>query len=1020
MRPTDLFIRRPVLAIVVSVFILLFGLRAATELAVRDYPKTVSANIQVQTTYYGADADVMAGFVTTPLENAIAQASGIDYMTSSSSTGNSQITANLKLNYDPYKAMTEIQSLVNSVSNQLPSAAQAPQVSMQSGEGNGSFILGFSSATMTPEQITDYLVRVVQPQLESVDGVRTAQIEGQQNYAMRIWIDPAKLAAFGLTATDVQNALTANDFITGAGTTAGEMTEVTLGVSSGLHSESEFRNLVVKQMNNGIVRLGDVAKVELGSDNYQQTLLESGTPAIFIDVEVVPDANAIDVISRARAKFAAITASLPPGLDARIVLDATQPVRNAIVEVSKTLLESLLIVTLVVFAFLRTVRASLIPVVTIPLSLIGAFGMMWLFGFSINMLTLLSLVLATGLVVDDAIIVAENVSREIAEGATPLEASLRSARQLAWPIVAMTVVLIAVYVPIALRTGLTGALFTEFAMTLVGAVTVSAILALTLSPVMCRYLLKPRTTNSVRSAGDGGGLSRFYRPLLRTALRLRYFTAALGFVVLIASVVFYHGAKSELAPQEDDGIINEQATVPATSSVDLLGLYDPQIESLYRAVKGRVADWQYDQPGQSSGGIVVDGADQRSQSTSQIENDLQQKATAIAGENVGFYLDPSLPGAQGLPVQYVLKTTESFSSLDVISQEFERRMNATGLFGFADRDLKIDLPESDVVLDRDKVAALGLDVSKVGSVLNSLLSGGYVNYFSRDGRSYKVIPEVIRTERLNPDQLANYTVANVNGVAVPLSSVAHLENRVGPEQLSHFQQMNSATMMAVPMPGVSEAQALAALDKIAKQILPNGYATDTSGQLRQYVQESSGFVATFGFALIVVYLALAALFGSFRDPLIVLVSVPMSLAGALLFIFLGVHGASLNIYTEVGLVTLMGLISKHGILMVEVANEQQASGRSKLEAIEHAAILRLRPILMTTAAMVLGVAPLVFAHGAGAASRFAIGLTISSGLAIGTMFTLLVVPAFYLLLARNHAADRAAAAAQAYAEAVAE
>jgi len=507
MRPTDLFIRRPVLAIVVSVFILLFGLRAATELAVRDYPKTVSANIQVQTTYYGADADVMAGFVTTPLENAIAQASGIDYMTSSSSTGNSQITANLKLNYDPYKAMTEIQSLVNSVSNQLPSAAQAPQVSMQSGEGNGSFILGFSSATMTPEQITDYLVRVVQPQLESVDGVRTAQIEGQQNYAMRIWIDPAKLAAFGLTATDVQNALTANDFITGAGTTAGEMTEVTLGVSSGLHSESEFRNLVVKQMNNGIVRLGDVAKVELGSDNYQQTLLESGTPAIFIDVEVVPDANAIDVISRARAKFAAITASLPPGLDARIVLDATQPVRNAIVEVSKTLLESLLIVTLVVFAFLRTVRASLIPVVTIPLSLIGAFGMMWLFGFSINMLTLLSLVLATGLVVDDAIIVAENVSREIAEGATPLEASLRSARQLAWPIVAMTVVLIAVYVPIALRTGLTGALFTEFAMTLVGAVTVSAILALTLSPVMCRYLLKPRTTNSVRSAGDGGGLS---------------------------------------------------------------------------------------------------------------------------------------------------------------------------------------------------------------------------------------------------------------------------------------------------------------------------------------------------------------------------------------------------------------------------------------------------------------------------------------------------------------------------------
>jgi len=1021
MRFTDLFIRRPVLAIVVAVAILLFGLRAGFMLPVRGFPKTVSAQINVSTTYYGADADVMAGFITTPLENAIAQASGIDYMTSSSSPGQSQITAFLRLNYDPYKAMTEIQSLVNSVSNQLPSAAQSPAITMQTTDQNYALALGFSSKVMSPEQITDYLNRVVQPQIQAVPGVQQAQIQGAQNYALRVWIEPEKLAAFGLTATDVTNALTANDYITGAGNTAGEMTAQILGVSSGLHSAAEFRNLVVKQTGGGLIRLGDVAKVELGSDNYQLTLLENGRPAIFLAVQVAPDANALEVAANCRAKFAAIKQALPPGLDADIGYDFTLSVAQSVREVAKTLAESLLIVTLVVFAFLRTVRASVIPVITIPLSLIGAFGVMWALGFSINLLTLLSLVLATGLVVDDAIIVVESITREIAEGATPLVAALRSARALASPIVAMTIVLVAVYVPIALRSGLTGALFTEFAMTLVGAVTVSAILALTLSPVMCRFLLKPAPRAAVRTRGLSA-LGRYYRPVLRLALRWRYAVLAFGVVVLGASAFFYHGAKSELAPQEDDSVVNEQATVPATGTIDLMRLYDAPMEAIYRSIPEAQVNWQVDAPGEggTQGGMTLVPAEDRTRSSQAIADDLQQKAASIAGENVAFYLDPSLPGVNGLPVMYVLKTTQSAAALDTISQEFEQRMNATGLFAFADRDLKIDLPETDVVVDRDKVAALGLDMSKVGGILNGMLSGGYVNYFSRDGRSYKVIPEVVRGARLDPAALGNYTISNINGVPVPLSAVAHLVSRVGPEQISHFQQMNSATISGVPMPGVTQAQALAALDKIAKEILPNGYATDTAGPLRQFAQESSGFVATFGFALVVVYLALAALFGSFRDPLIVLMSVPMSIGGALLFIWLGINGASINIYTEVGLVTLMGLISKHGILMVEVANEQQALGQGKWQAIEHAAMLRLRPILMTTAAMVLGVAPLVFARGAGAASRFAIGLTIASGLAIGTLFTLLVVPAFYLMLARDHASDRERAETEAAVEAAAE
>ena len=1003
MRLTDLFIRRPVLSVVVSVFVLLLGLGAERNLPVRQFPRTVNAMIEVDTTYYGADADTVAGFITTPLENAISRVDGIDYITGSSQNTTSQINVYLQLNHDPDQALTEIQAQISAVHDQLPAQSQAPQIHLHAGGQNGSLIMAFHSKVLSPEQITDYLTRVAAPQFQSLPGVQNADVEGAQNFALRAWLDPVRMAAHGLTATDVANAMTANNFTSGAGTTAGQMIQIPLGITSSVHSAEEFRRLVIRQTNGAIVRLGDVANVELSSDNSQQSVTFNGQDSVFVGVGAVPSANVLEVVKRARAKFEQIQAQLPEGMQADIAYDATLSVQGSINEVIKTLLESLAIVALVVFAFLRSVRASVIPVVTIPLSLIGTFAIIYLFGFTINLLTLLALVLATGLVVDDAIIVVENVSREVAEGASPLDAAIRSARQLASPIIAMTVVLIAVYVPIALRRGLTGALFTEFAMTLVGAVTVSALLALTLSPMMCRFLLKsPKRQQGRHDAGDDA-MHRIYAAILRRALFLRIPLVAFGLGILVLSGYFYAGSRTELAPQEDEGFVQIGGSVSPTASYDQLLIYARQIWTLLGKDAMVYKTFLFTSPGQVGGGVGLTPLSQRGASSVQVAARLQASLSKIAGANVAMFQDSPLPGSFGaLPIGYVLKTTQSFGDLDKVSTRFVEEAQKTGMFAYIDRDLKIDLPQADVVIDRNKVAALGLDMSQVAGVLNTMLSGGYVNYFALAGRSYKVIPEVQRAYRLNPDQLGQYTIANINGVPVPLSSVATIRMRVVPESLSHFQQMNAATITGVPMPGISQGDILRALDAIAARVLPAGYATDTSGPLRQFVTESSGFAATFGFAVIVIYLSLAALFGSFRDPLIILVSVPMSLAGALLFIYFGVHGSTLNIYSEVGLVTLMGLISKHGILMVEVANEQQAIGLSKREAIEHAALLRLRPILMTTAAMVLGVMPLVFATGNGAAARFAMGMVIATGLSIGTMFTLFVVPAFYLVLARRH------------------
>jgi multidrug efflux pump len=1015
---TDIFIRRPVLASVVSLLILVLGLRAYSALPILQYPRTTNAQVTVTTIYYGADPDVVAGFITTPLENAIAQANGIDYMNSVSLSGTSTITVNLRLNYDADKALTEINTKINSVLNQLPTGTLQPILTVKIGQSIDAMYIGFNSDTLAPNQITDYLVRVVQPKLQAVNGVQTAEILGGKVFALRAWLDPQKLAAFGLTAADVSQALTANDYISGIGNTKGQMVQVNLTASTSLHSAEEFRNLVLKQTGGAVVRLKDVANVVLGAEDYESEVGFDGKRAVYIGIQVAPAANLLDVIAGVHKVFPELQALLPQGLNGEIIYDSTEFVNSSIREVIRSLAEALAIVTVVVFLFLGSIRSSIIPTVAIPLSLVGTLIVLLALGYSINLLTLLALVLAIGLVVDDAIIVVENVNRHLEDGMAPIPAAIMAARELGGPIIAMTVVLAAVYVPIAFQSGLTGALFSEFAFALVGAVTVSGVVALTLSPMLCSRLLKPHDTTR------GGWESKLTLFIDRSFAQLRggyermmhgslnYLPVTLVFALIVLSSIYFlfTSAKTELAPTEDQGIIITSSIAAPNSTLQQRQLYSREVYRIFASHPETDHVFQLDVPGQSIAGMVFKPWDVRAKTTNDLQPVLQQELGKIAGVRVAAFQPPSLPGSFGLPVQFVITTTDPFARLNDVSQQFLQQAVASGMFIFLDCDLKIDNPQSTIVIDRDKTAQLGLRMSDVGGSLASMLGGGYVNYFGISGRSYKVIPQVQQRFRLNSQQLLDYYIKTSDGTLVPLSTVASIETKTVPESLNHFQQLNSATIQGVAMPGVAQGDALGFLQNLSTRLLPQGYTIDYGGLSRQYVQESSGFLTTFGFALIIIFLSLAALFESFRDPVIILVSVPMSIAGALIFVSLGFGGMSLNIYTEVGLVTLMGLISKHGILIVQFANHLQQEGRTKREAIEQAAGIRLRPILMTTAAMVLGVVPLITASGAGAVSRFQMGIVIASGLSIGTLFTLFVVPAVYLVFAADHHADAAAAA----------
>lgn len=1009
MNITDIFIKRPVLATVVSAMILVLGLRSLMQLPVRQFPYTENAVVTISTTFYGADPEVMAGFITTPLENSISQASGIDYLTSSSTLGTSTILANLLLNYNADKALSEINTKVNAVLNQLPREAQQPIITVAIGETIDSMYIGFYSDVLARNKITDYLIRIVQPKLQSINGVKLAEIIGSRQFSLRAWLDPAKLSSYNMTAADVADALAANDFISAVGRTDGQMFVVNLTASTGLHTVEEFKNLIIKSKNGAIIRLSDVANVTLGSENYDTDVKFDGNSAVYIGIKVAPAANLLTVIDEVKKQFPTITEQLPEGLDGRIVYDATKYVNSSIDEVEHSLFEALVIVTAVIFVFLGTFRSVIIPMVAIPLSLIGAFFIMLLLGYSINLLTLLALVLAIGLVVDDAIIVVENIYRHMEAGMSRMEASLLGAQELAGPIIAISIVLIAVYVPIGFMGGLTGALFTEFAFTLAGSVAISAIIALTLSPMMCSKLLIS-THNNV----NGGNrfvkyidtqfekLSSYYQRTLDHSLNYLSVTIVFSIIILTSIVFLYNNAQHELAPQEDQGIILTQTTTSPNASLGQTMLSTNQISKTFSTYPETDNAFQLDgTSGLNTGiaGMVLKPWDERKLTAMELQPKVEAEMSAIAGAKVAVFQPPPLPGSSGLPIQVVIGTTEPFARLNEVSQLLLSKIQATGKFAYLDSDLKIDKLQVTVDLDRDKTALLGLNMRDIGNSLAALLSGGYVNYFNLDGRSYKVIPQVITDERLNYDQLLNYYITTAEGKSIPLSTVATMKRKVVPQSLNHFQQLNSATISGVTFPGITEGQALETIQDIAKNILPTGYDIDYAGLSRQYMKESTALIITFFFALIIIFLTLAALFESFRDPLIVLITVPMSICGAMIFISLGVGDSSLNIYTEVGLVTLIGLISKHGILIVQFANDLQSEGKSKREAIVLASTIRLRPILMTTASMVLGVIPLILATGAGAVSRFNIGLVISTGISIGTLFTLFVVPAMYMWLA---------------------
>jgi multidrug efflux pump len=1008
---TDVFIRRPVLASVVSLLILVVGLRSFSSLQVLAYPKTENGIVTVTTQFPGADPDALAGFITTPIEAAVAQANGIDYMTSTSANNTSTISVNLRQNYDTSKAAAEINIKVNSVLNQLPAGALQPAITVKVGQTTDAMYLGFSSEALALNQITDYIQRVVQPRLQAIAGVQTAEILGGQYFSLRAWLDPKRLAGYGLTASDVASALTANDYISAVGNTKGQMVQVTLVSTTNLHSLSEFKNLIVKEVGSSVIRLSDVAVVELGADSYEANVAFDGRTGVFIGIQVAPSANLLTVANGIKAIFPDIKTQLPQGLNCQIVYDSTDYVNSSIHEVATTLIEALAIVVLVIFAFLGSPRSVLIPIVAIPLSLIGTLAIMLALGFSINLLTLLALVLSIGLVVDDAIIVVENVNRHLEQGMAPIPAAALAARELASPIIAMTVVLLAVFIPIGFQGGLTGALFVEFAFTLAGAVTVSAVIALTLSPMMCSKLLQPRREGSndwetrlvTWIDARFGSVRDGYRRRLESTLRYTPVTALFVVVVLASIYYLYTSSHSELAPQEDQGFVLMQPTFAPNAALQQKILNDQALYSLITTLLKPQHVFQIDAPGQSITGAALQPVNKRKLGANAIQQLLQQKSADIAGARIAVFQPPSLPGgAIGLPLQFEIQTTQPAARLFEVSSAFLDAARKSGLFAFIDSDLKIDQPQSVIELDRDKAAELGLTMNQIGSALGGLLGGGYVNYFSIDARSYKVIPQVNRVSRLNVAELEDYPIATVGGVPIALAAVAKIRSQTVPESLNHFQQLNAATISGVTVPGVSLDDGIKYLQGLAKQTLPQNYTVDYGGQARQFVQESGGIMVTFALAIIIVYLALAALFESFRDPFVILISVPLSIAGALIFISIGINHATINIYTEVGLVTLMGLISKHGILIVEVANAQQQLGKSKYEAIVEAAGERLRPILMTTAAMVLGVLPLVFASGAGAASRFAIGLVISTGLSIGTLFTLFVVPGVYMLVGADH------------------
>jgi multidrug efflux pump len=1024
MKFTDLFIRRPVLALVVSLVILIAGIQAMHSLNVRQYPRSQNSSITVTTVYVGASPDLVRGFVTTPLEQAIAAADGIDYLQSASSQGVSLITARLKLDYDPTKALADISARVDQVRQNLPPEAQIPAISIQPADSQfASAYISFTSDVLQQNEITDYLVRAVQPRLSALEGVQSAQILGARTFAMRIWLKADRMAALNVTPSQVSAALAANNHLSALGTTKGSLIQINLTADTDLRSVEEFKQLVIRSQNGAIVRLQDVADVVLGAEDYNTEVRFSGETAVFMGVFVLPSANSLDVIRRTRVELESIKHDLPSGMQTRIAYDGTEYINAAIHDVFHTLTDTLLIVVIVIFLFLGSVRSVLIPLVAIPISMIGGVFLMQAFGFTINLLTLLAIVLSVGLVVDDAIVIVENVERHLSEGLTPLNAALVGARELVGPIVAMTITLAAVYAPIGLQGGVTGALFREFAFTLAGTVAISGVVALTLSPMMSATLLRSGDDHK----GLAGVISRAFDRLraaygraLTLTLRSRGYIYVLWVVLGLIGLAMISQSPAELAPAEDQGVVFGIMTAAANATLDQTSQFANAAGKAFRTVPETDFTFQLTFPNNGFGGLVVKPWNQRKRSIYAILPEVQRKLSAIPGIQMFAALPPALPGGDNFPMEFVISSTADFDQILPLAQKIADDAAKSGMFAFPPfLDVKVDQPQSEVVIDRNKVAALGLSLAQVGNDLASAVGGNYVNFFDIAGRSYKVIPQVKRSDRLNPDQLKDIYVSGPGGKLIPVSTFATLRDTTVARSLNRFQQLNAVIISGVSFRPLDTA--LKFMEADAAKTLPKGYVIDYMGESRQLRREggSAQFYQMMGLAGLLIFLVLAAQFNSFRDPLIILGgSVPLALFGASLFMFLRMPNpnlpywtnawtTTLNIYSKVGLVTLIGLISKNGILIVEFANKLQATGKSKLEAVHEASMTRLRPVLMTTVATVAGHFPLTIVTGPGAAARNSIGRVLVGGMSIGTLFTLFVVPCVYVLLAKDHAKDRA-------------
>jgi multidrug efflux pump len=1019
MKFTDIFVKRPVLASVVSLVILIAGLQSIRSLSVRQYPRSDIAVVKVTTVYIGANADLVRGFITTPLERVIASADGIDYMESSSAQGLSTITVHLKLNYDTNAALTQIQAKVAQVRNDLPPEAEAPVIELENADQQfAAMYLGFSSADLDQNQITDYLTRVVQPKLSAISGVQRAEILGDRTFAMRIWLKPDKMAALGISPSMVQDALARNNYLSALGRTKGSMVSVNLVANTDLRTPEEFLQLVVKEDKGTIVRLGEIADVVLGAENYDADVRFNGEQATFMGIWVLPTANSLEVIKSVREALPALQSQLPAGMKLGVPYDSTEYIQDAIHEVLSTLTETLIIVILVIFLFLGSFRSVLIPIVAIPISLIGAVFLMLVAGFTINLLTLLAIVLSVGLVVDDAIVMVENVERHLHSGKTPQKAAIDAARELVGPVISITITLAAVYTPVGIQGGLTGALFREFAFTLAGAVIVSGIVALTLSPMMGSKLLRAGDTER----GFAGWVNRRfervrtgYTRMAAATLHYRPVVRTFWAIIMALAIPFYMFSMKELAPAEDQGVVFGVVQASPNSTLDQTKLFSQQVYDVYRAMPETKSIFQITQTTGGFGGMVTKPWSERHKTTQQLLMESRGPLSKIAGIRVIPMTPPPLPGGGDFPVDFVIASPAEPQELVDLANKLVQKAFASGMFIYADADVKFDQPQAEVVFDRDKVRAQGVDLSQAGRDLSALLGGDYVNRFSIQGRSYKVIPQVKRVNRLTPDQLAQIYVTGAGGQLVPLSTFASLHNTTEPRELKKFQQLNAVRIQGVIPPNVSLDQALTFLENEAHKMLPQGVTLDYAGESRQLRTEGSKFLGTFLLSAILIYLVLAAQFESFRDPLIILAgSVPLAISGALLFSFLGF--TTLNIYSQVGLITLVGLVSKNAILIVEFANHLQETGKDKVSAVIEAAGTRLRPILMTTAATVVGHFPLILATGPGAGARNSIGIMLVSGMIIGSAFTLFVVPSIYVLLARKRMAVAEAMPAEAIAE----